>query len=114
MTQSINSAAPRHNQAQQGRGTARSGNTGGGQNRLYALTGRQDTEARADVVTGTLTVFTFEVYTLIDPGSTLSYVTPFVAKKFRFEPKKLHGPFDVPTTVGESVIARRIYRVAQF
>ncbi|XP_060190476.1 uncharacterized protein LOC132619657 [Lycium barbarum] len=52
VAQSTNSAAPRHNQSQQGHGTTRSGNTGGGQNRLYALTGRQNTQARADVVTG--------------------------------------------------------------
>ncbi|XP_059310334.1 uncharacterized protein LOC132061566 [Lycium ferocissimum] len=97
VAQSINSAAPRHNQAQQGRGKARSANTGGSQNRLYALTGRQDTEARADVVTCTLTIFTFEVYSLSDPGSTLSYVIPFVTKKFDIEPEKLHEPFEVST-----------------
>ncbi|XP_059294542.1 uncharacterized protein LOC132047526 [Lycium ferocissimum] len=107
---STNSAVPRNNQAQQGNNAARFGNTSGGQNRLYALTGRQDTEARTDVVTGTLTVFTVEVYALIDPGSTLPYETPYVAKKFGIELEKLHEPFEVPTPVGESVIARRIYR----
>ncbi|XP_060183332.1 uncharacterized protein LOC132613332 [Lycium barbarum] len=61
MTPSINSAVPRNNQAQQGNNAVRSGNTSGGRNRMYALTGRQDTEARADVVTDTLTVFTFDI-----------------------------------------------------
>ncbi|XP_019258618.1 PREDICTED: uncharacterized protein LOC109236841 [Nicotiana attenuata] len=44
------------------------------------------------------------------PGSTLSYVTPYVAKKFGIEPEKLCEPFEVSTPVGESVIASCIYR----
>ncbi|XP_060183266.1 cold shock domain-containing protein 3-like [Lycium barbarum] len=50
IAQSTNSAAPRNSQAQQGCRETKSGNTGGGQNRLYALSGRQDTEARGDVI----------------------------------------------------------------
>ncbi|XP_070016965.1 uncharacterized protein [Nicotiana sylvestris] len=45
-----------------------------------------------------------------DSGSTLSYVTPYIAKKFGIEPEKLCEPFEVSTPVGESVIARCIYR----
>ncbi|XP_070057007.1 uncharacterized protein [Nicotiana tomentosiformis] len=86
------------------------GNTGSSRNRLYVLAGRQDIEARGNVVTGMLTVFTFDVYALMDPGSTLSYVTPYLAKKFGIEPKKLYEPFEVSTPVGELVIARCIYR----
>ncbi|XP_075096565.1 uncharacterized protein LOC107786335 [Nicotiana tabacum] len=71
---------------------------------------RHDTEARGDVVTGMLTIFTFDVYALIDPGSTLYYVTPYIAKKFGIKPEKLCEPFEVSTPVGESVIARYIYR----
>ncbi|XP_075103597.1 uncharacterized protein LOC142178166 [Nicotiana tabacum] len=96
--------------AQQRHGAAKSGNAGGGRNRLYALTSRQDTEAHGDIVTGMLTVFTFDVYALMDPGSTLSYVTPYIAKKFGIELEKLCEPFEVSTPVGESVTARRIYR----
>ncbi|XP_059288378.1 uncharacterized protein LOC132041684, partial [Lycium ferocissimum] len=51
VAQSTNSAAFRNNQAQQGHNTAKPGNADGGRTRLYALTGRQDTKARADVVT---------------------------------------------------------------
>nr|XP_009758075.1 PREDICTED: uncharacterized protein LOC104210804 [Nicotiana sylvestris] len=93
--QSTNSAAPHNSQTQQGRGAAKSSNACGGRNRLYALVGRQDKEARGDVVT--------------DPGATLSYVTPYIAKKFGIEPEKLCEPFEVSTPVGESVIARCIY-----
>ncbi|XP_059294514.1 uncharacterized protein LOC132047494 [Lycium ferocissimum] len=67
---------------------------GGGRNRLYALTGRQDTEAHADVVT----------------GSTLSYVIPFVAKKFGIEPEKLDEPFEVSTLVEEIKVVRFEFR----
>ncbi|XP_075076520.1 uncharacterized protein LOC142163162 [Nicotiana tabacum] len=108
--QSTNSAAHHNSQAQQGRGATKSNNAGGGRNRLYALADRQDTEARGDVVTGMLTIFTFDAYALIDPGSTLSYVTPYIAKKFGIEPEKLCEPFEVSTLVGESVIARYIYK----
>nr|XP_009797932.1 PREDICTED: uncharacterized protein LOC104244242 [Nicotiana sylvestris] len=96
VAQSINSAAHNNSQAQQGRGAAKSNNAGGGRNRLYALADRQDTEARGDVVT--------------DSGSTLSYVAPYIAKKFGIEPEKLCESFKVSTPIGESIIARCIYR----
>ncbi|XP_070031963.1 uncharacterized protein [Nicotiana tomentosiformis] len=102
--------APQNSKAQQGRSAGKSYYTNGGWNRLYALAGRQDTEARGVVVTGMLTVFTFDVYALMDPGSTLFYVTQYIAKKFGIEPEKLCEPFEVSTPVGESVIARHIYR----
>ncbi|XP_070010562.1 uncharacterized protein [Nicotiana sylvestris] len=108
--QSTNSAAHHNSQAQQGRSATKSNNAGGGRNRLYALADRQDTEARGDVVIGMLTIFTFDVYALIDPGSTLSYVTPYIAKNFGIEPEKLCEPFEVSTLVGKSVIARCIYK----
>ncbi|XP_070011149.1 uncharacterized protein [Nicotiana sylvestris] len=92
--QSTNSASPHNSQAQQGRSATKSSNAGGGQNHLYALVNRQDTEARGDVVT--------------DSGSTLSYVTPYIAKKFGIESEKLCEPFEVSTPVGESVIARKM------
>nr|XP_009803207.1 PREDICTED: uncharacterized protein LOC104248608 [Nicotiana sylvestris] len=44
------------------------------------------------------------------PGSTLSYVTLYIAKKFGIEPEKLCEPIEVFTPVGESVITRCIYR----
>ncbi|XP_060210488.1 uncharacterized protein LOC132637416 [Lycium barbarum] len=106
VAQSTSLAAPRASQAQSGRGAAKSGNTG----HMYALAGRQDTEARANVVTGILSVINFSVFSLIDPDSTLSFVTPFIAKKFGVEPKKLHEPYEVSTLVGELVLARCIYR----
>ncbi|XP_010326460.1 uncharacterized protein [Solanum lycopersicum] len=79
-------------------------------NRFYALhfVGEQDTPP--DVVTSTLKIFTFDVYALIDPVSTLSFVTQLVTKKFDALLDILHEPFLVSTPVGESLVAKRVYR----
>nr|XP_009765345.1 PREDICTED: uncharacterized protein LOC104216908 [Nicotiana sylvestris] len=45
-----------------------------------------------------------------DWGSTLCYVTLYIAKKFGIEPEKLCKPIEVYTPVGDSIIARCIYR----
>lgn len=45
--------------------------SGGGQNRIYALTGWQDQESSPDIVTCILLVFSYDVYAFIDPSSTL-------------------------------------------
>ena len=67
-------------------------------------------EASPDVVTGTLSIFSHNVYALIDPGSTLSYITPLVAVKLKRTSELLNKPFEVSTPTGESIIARKIYR----
>ncbi|XP_070003061.1 uncharacterized protein [Nicotiana sylvestris] len=74
------------------------------------MSGRQTVEASPDVVTGILTIQSHDVYALIDPSSTLSYVTPFVAMGFEIKPDQLHEPFLVSTPVGESITAARVYR----
>ncbi|XP_070006126.1 uncharacterized protein [Nicotiana sylvestris] len=93
------------------RGVARGGvQSLGGPSQFYAMSGFQTTEASPDVVTGILTVQSHDVYALIDPGSTLSYVTPFVAMGFGIESDQLHKPFSVSTLVGDSITAARVYR----
>ncbi|XP_070004630.1 uncharacterized protein [Nicotiana sylvestris] len=74
------------------------------------MSSRQTAEASPDVVTGILTVQSHDVYALIDLGSTLSYVTPFVAMEFGKEPEQLYEPFSVSTPVSESIFATRIYK----
>ena len=81
-----------------------------GRNWLYALTNLQEAEASPNVVTSTLQIFSREVYVLLDPGSTLSYVTPYVAVGFGFEPEVIVEPFTISTPIGDSIIARRVYR----
>ena len=63
-----------------------------------------------DVVIGMIKVFTLDVYALLDPGTSLSFVTPYVANKFDVIPEKLYEPFCVSTPVGESILAERVYR----
>ncbi|WMV32688.1 hypothetical protein MTR67_026073 [Solanum verrucosum] len=55
-------------------------------------------------------VFAFDVYALLDPGETLSFVTPYIANKFKVFPERLFEPFCVSTHVEESIIAERVYR----
>ncbi|XP_070032283.1 uncharacterized protein [Nicotiana tomentosiformis] len=66
-------------------------------------------ELSPDVVTGILSVSSCDIYALIDPGSTLSYVNLLVASKFGIKPKLIE-PFEVSTAFGDPVIARRVYR----
>ncbi|MCQ8082150.1 hypothetical protein NP492_23805, partial [Salmonella enterica] len=89
-----------------------SSGTGGGQrqNRPYALQACQDHKDSPDVVTGTLRVFDLDVYALLDPGATLSFVTPYIAVQFSVSPETLSEPFSVSTPVGDPVIARRVYK----
>ena len=62
------------------------------------------------MVTDMLKVFSIDVYALLDPGATFSFVTPLVAKKFDILPDILHEHFMVSTLVDELVIAKMVYR----
>ena len=79
-------------------------------NRFYDLRSRGERETSPDVVTGLLKVFTIDAYDLRDPSDTLTFVTPFVAKEFDTLPNILPERFIVSTLVGESVVAKRVYR----
>ena len=57
-------------------------------------------------MTGMLKVFSIDVYVLLDPRATLSFVTPLVAKNFDILPDILHEPFIVSTPMGELVVAK--------
>ncbi|XP_070008439.1 uncharacterized protein [Nicotiana sylvestris] len=81
-----------------GRGRGRASSSSSPQNRIYALAGRQHQESSPDVVTSILSVSSYDVYALIDPGSTLSYVTPLVACKFGIKPELVKS-FEVSTPV---------------
>ncbi|KAH0695075.1 hypothetical protein KY285_022172 [Solanum tuberosum] len=84
--------------------------TGGGENRLYAITSRHEQENSQNVVTGMINVLAFNVYALLDPGASLSFVTSYVANKFDVLPERLSEPFCVSTPVGESILPERVYR----
>ena len=61
------------------------------------------------MVTGIIKVFSIDVYALLNPGSTLSFVNPLVANKFYIMPNIFNEPFMVSTMVCESVIAKRVF-----
>jgi len=61
-------------------------------------------------MTGILTIFSHDAYVLIDLGSTLSYITPFVTGRFGIVHEILTYPFALSTPVGDPIIARRVYR----
>ncbi|XP_070026142.1 uncharacterized protein [Nicotiana sylvestris] len=94
-----------------GRGEIRGGARGSsGPSQFYALSGRQSAEASPDVVIGILSVQAIDCYALIDSGSSLSYVTPFIASRFGVEPEQLYESFSVSTPVGDSITTARVYR----
>ncbi|XP_060172736.1 uncharacterized protein LOC132603619 [Lycium barbarum] len=95
--------------AGRGRGRGSASGSSGPSNRIYALASRQDQEASPNVVTGILLVFSRDVYALIDPGSTLSFISPLIADTIGIESEPIE-PFEVATPVGDSVIASQIYR----
>ena len=74
---------------------------------------REEQGTSTDVVTGTLHVFSFPVYALLDPGSTLAFFTPLVASKFDLLYKILHGPFLFSTLIGDNVRVEKVNRDCQ-
>ena len=78
---------------------------------MYVLQARQDHEDSPDVVTITLRVFNLDVYALLDPQATLSFVTFYIAVNFNVSPETLSEPFSVSTPVShDPIIARRVNR----
>jgi len=57
-----------------------------------------------------LKVFQIDVYALLDLGATLSLLTPYVAMRFDTIPDVLLDHFYVCTPVGDSIVAKRVYR----
>ena len=58
---------------------------------------------------GMIQVLSFDVYPLLDPGTSLSFLTPYVANQFEILPEKLCEPFCVSTPVRESILAEKVY-----
>ena len=71
---------------------------------------RENQEKSVVVVTSKLLVFSLPGYALLDPGSTLCFVTSLVASKFYLLPVILHEPFQVSTPIGDNIRAEKVYR----
>ena len=57
-----------------------------------------------------LQVFSINFYALLDPGATLSFLTPLMSMKFYVFSDVLVERFSVITSVGDSIVAKRVYR----
>ena len=55
-------------------------------------------------------VFSTSVHAILDPGSTLSLVTPLLALTFEIFPEVLHDPIVVSTPLGENVRTNKVYK----
>ena len=55
-------------------------------NHFYAVLSRGEQESSPDVMTNMLQLFSIDVYALLDPGATLSFVTSLVSKSLTFCP----------------------------
>ena len=62
------------------------------------------------MVTSMVKIITLDVYALFDPEATLSFGTPLFAKKFDDLHYMLYEQFLVSNPVGESLVAKRVYR----
>ena len=79
-------------------------------NKFYFLKVREEKEKAANMVTGMLHVFSTSVYALLDLGSTISFVTLFLALTFETLPEVLHDPIVISTPLGENVRADRLHK----
>ncbi|KAH0661387.1 hypothetical protein KY284_026318 [Solanum tuberosum] len=80
------------------------------QNHFYALQTRGEQESSPNVVTSMLKVFQLDVYALLDPSATLSFVMPYASMRFDVLINVLLEPFSISTPVGDSIMAKRVYR----
>ena len=56
-------------------------------------------------------IFSIDVYALLEPGATLFFISPLIARKFDNLPDILNEPFMVTTPVGELVVARGYIKI---
>ena len=53
-------------------------------------------------------MFDHDIYAFLDPGATLSFVTPYIAVQLSVSLETFSEPFLVSTLVGDPIIARRV------
>ena len=79
------------------------------QGRVFSMTHR-DAQATSDVVTGTLQIHTLFARTLIDPGSTHSFVSVYFAGLLGMPIDNMDFDLFVATPLGDSVVLNKIIR----
>ena len=55
-------------------------------------------------------VLIFYVYSFLEPGASVPFLTLYVANLFEIFPEKLCETFCVSTTFGKSILAEIVYR----
>ena len=80
-------------------------------NHIYAFHFWEEQENSPDVVTGMVQVFSIDVYALLYPGATQSFVTPLISRNFDILLDILNEPFIVTTMVKESMVAMWLYKI---
>ena len=73
------------------------------------MKGKEEKEKSADVVPGMLQVFSTSIYALLDPGSTLCFVTPLLALSFETLLEVFHDPIIVSTPLQENVRVDKVH-----
>ncbi|MBN8156850.1 hypothetical protein J0J30_22845, partial [Vibrio vulnificus] len=63
-----------------------------------------------EVVSGTLFVYDFEAYALVDPGSTHSFISRDFASHLHAQLEPLGYELNVGTPLGEVIVVNSIYR----
>ena len=101
---------PKCEGARQESGQASGSNDAPKKNHFCALRSRGEQETSPDVVTSMFKVLSIDVYMLLDPDATLSFVTPLVAKKFEILTDILHEPFIVSTLLGSRLLQKKVYK----
>ena len=79
-------------------------------NCFYSLKARGEHESSPDSVTGMLQFYSVNFYAFLHPRATLSFVTLLVSGKFDVLPDVLVEPFSICTPMGDSIVAKRVYR----
>ena len=72
-------------------------------NKNYAFKGRGEQEKWADVATAHFLLCSLSVYAYVDPGSTLSFVTPLLSSEFDLLPDIIHEPFLLSTPIADNI-----------
>ncbi|XP_015168356.1 uncharacterized protein [Solanum tuberosum] len=82
----------------------------GAQAHFYAAPAKADAETSDDVITGTVLLCHQPASTLIDPGSTYSYISIYCAPRLSMSLKLLVEPLRFSTPVGDSLVVDQVFR----
>ena len=79
------------------------------QARVYAET-QLDADAAPDVVTGIISIFDHDTYTLVDPGATHSFASKHFLDRFQIKTQPLEGHMRVSLSAGDPLFSDRVIR----